>query len=414
MRTILGALVALLIASTAAAQTSIEQRNQWRRQADEHEATAAGLRLAARCDMPDFPSGWTYRKEVTPTAAPGSTLTNIPVAVTISADSDISANALANGHDILFTDLTDGTTVYPSWRASYSAGTWKGFVLFPSYSSGGKCYVNYGNAAASDQSTTAALTGGGMVYYLDFDASDPTVGLQEVITGVTPPVTGSASVVAGPMPEWNAWSFAAGSGVLFTAALGNNLQPDKPLTRVTRYKPSGAGSVAFLTHRVSPVGYTQPWVLYSGGVTRMQQALTNGILTPAHGSEWVTVATDFETTNWRGWYNGSFLQTNSLSSMYALDSTAIGPYVIGAPTSVAQHAAFAAVYDANWHAFWHANTGTVSLSEQEEAVTAPPLSINGMCPVIRSNRPSATVSIRTPAASVTSRVLGASVIPGCN
>jgi len=102
--------------------------------------------------LPWYSCSWLYRKNITlnKTAVPAD-LTNFPVLISYT-DSDLSARALANGSDILFTK-EDGTTKIPHEIETYSGGTLKAWVKVPSLTSGtnSTVFMYYGNPGASSQ-----------------------------------------------------------------------------------------------------------------------------------------------------------------------------------------------------------------------------------------------------------------------
>jgi hypothetical protein len=111
-------------------------------------------------------SGWSYRKQISISNTNiDSDLTDFPLYVKISADSDMSS-ALSNGYDIRFTD-SDGTTLLPYERESWSGGngtaaTADFWVKVPNvyHSPTGtqnKIYVYYGNSIATDGQSTASV-----------------------------------------------------------------------------------------------------------------------------------------------------------------------------------------------------------------------------------------------------------------
>lgn len=101
-----------------------------------------------------FSANWTYRKEITIDAdqVPGSSdLTNFPVLVSLSSDSDLSSHAQANGDDIMFTDA--GGTQLSHEIESYSSGTLVAWVKVPTVSATADTliYMYYGNSGVSSQ-----------------------------------------------------------------------------------------------------------------------------------------------------------------------------------------------------------------------------------------------------------------------
>jgi biopolymer transport protein ExbB len=103
-----------------------------------------------------FLSGYTLRKQITISHAQvDSDLTDFPLFVSISSDSDIGGECLANGHDIRFTS-SDGTTLLKYERQSFSvsggAATGTFWVKVPTVagSSDTTIYLYYGDSGASD------------------------------------------------------------------------------------------------------------------------------------------------------------------------------------------------------------------------------------------------------------------------
>lgn len=79
-----------------------------------------------------YNDGWAYRKKfiVDTTKVSGSTdLANFTVLVSLSSDSDLSANAQADGDDITFTDASGQRLFHEI--VSYSAGTLQAWVKLP-------------------------------------------------------------------------------------------------------------------------------------------------------------------------------------------------------------------------------------------------------------------------------------------
>ena len=105
-----------------------------------------------------YNSSWLYRKKITidhtEVGSTGAPHGNFPVLVNLSSDADLSANARADGYDILFTS-SDGTTKLNHERESYTSGTGAliAWVQIPSLSASADTvlYMYYGNASATDQ-----------------------------------------------------------------------------------------------------------------------------------------------------------------------------------------------------------------------------------------------------------------------
>ncbi|HBE02817.1 MAG TPA: hypothetical protein DC049_10145 [Spirochaetia bacterium] len=78
-------------------------------------------------------SNWNYRKIITNNLSPAGDLTNFPLLVVISNDSDLSSYASNNGYDIVFT-LGVNTNKLAHEIESYSAGTLIAWVKMPFFS----------------------------------------------------------------------------------------------------------------------------------------------------------------------------------------------------------------------------------------------------------------------------------------
>jgi hypothetical protein len=107
-------------------------------------------------------SGWGYRKQITISHTNvDSDLTDFPLLVKISGDTDIGAHARSDGYDLRFT-LADGTSL-PYEREDFSitggAATGDFWVKVPTISSSADTtiYAFYGKSDASDGSTATAV-----------------------------------------------------------------------------------------------------------------------------------------------------------------------------------------------------------------------------------------------------------------
>jgi len=103
--------------------------------------------------------GWPYCKRID-LPIPTANLTDFPEKVPIIADADIGAECLASGYDIRFT-AADGVTLLPYERESFAVAGGEATGIFwvkTNVSMAGTyiwCY--YGNAAATDVSTTVGI-----------------------------------------------------------------------------------------------------------------------------------------------------------------------------------------------------------------------------------------------------------------
>ena len=107
---------------------------------------------------------WSYRKQITiSNAHVDADLTNFPVCVEISNESDIGASALLSGNDIRFT-ASDGVTLLKYERESWSGGagspaTATFWVRVPTVGHGSNTtiYIYYGNSGAADGQDPTAV-----------------------------------------------------------------------------------------------------------------------------------------------------------------------------------------------------------------------------------------------------------------
>ena len=108
-----------------------------------------------------YDSAWRYRKQITidhtKVGATGAPHSDFPVLVSLASDADLSANARADGFDILFT-AADGVTKLNHDRESYGGGALVAWVSIPSLSASAdtRIYMFYGNASATDQQNRPA------------------------------------------------------------------------------------------------------------------------------------------------------------------------------------------------------------------------------------------------------------------
>lgn len=108
---------------------------------------------------PWFDSNWNYRKQITVDETKvAADLTDFPMLINLSADSDLASRAQADGDDILFT-ASDGTTQldHEIERYDSSTGALVAWVEVPLLTSttGTIVYMYYGNGAAANQENVA-------------------------------------------------------------------------------------------------------------------------------------------------------------------------------------------------------------------------------------------------------------------
>lgn len=107
-----------------------------------------------------YDTAWLYRKKLTVDDAQVSgstTLTNFPMLVSLSSDTDLSSGAQADGDDILFTDVSGNKLDHEV--ESYSTGTLVAWVKIPKLfaSVDTSIYMYYGNATAASQQNATAV-----------------------------------------------------------------------------------------------------------------------------------------------------------------------------------------------------------------------------------------------------------------
>ncbi|MCX6812715.1 MAG: DUF2341 domain-containing protein [Candidatus Berkelbacteria bacterium] len=126
---------------------------------------------------------WSYRKAITISKTNvGSTLTNFPAKIEISADTDIGAHAKSDLTDLRFTS-SGGTTILPAERetGAVTAGSASGifWVQVPSISSSADTiiYAYYGNSSASAQASPSGVWDSNFkgVWHLKETGTNPTV-----------------------------------------------------------------------------------------------------------------------------------------------------------------------------------------------------------------------------------------------
>jgi hypothetical protein len=127
--------------------------------------------IATSVEAAWYDSNWQYRKKLTiDYTKVGTTLTNFPVLVSLSSDTDLAADAQDDNDDILFTS-SDGTTKLDH-EIEYFDGTTTGqlvaWVKIPSLSNtvDTDIYMYYGNGSATSQQNAAGVwDDGGSNYY---------------------------------------------------------------------------------------------------------------------------------------------------------------------------------------------------------------------------------------------------------
>ncbi len=165
--------------------------------ASDPDLTVAGCTVpgGVACSVWIDPS-WGYRKAlVVDSGQVAATLSNFPMLVSLSADSDLAASARSDGHDILFSDA-DGITQLDheieSWNPA--TGELQAWVRVPSLSgtSDPVVYLYYGNASASDQANAPGVWDSyySEVLHLHDDLADSTAFNNDATNSGTSDVSG--------------------------------------------------------------------------------------------------------------------------------------------------------------------------------------------------------------------------------
>jgi hypothetical protein len=108
-----------------------------------------------------YNSNWQYRKKLTiDYTKVGATLSNFPVLVSLSSDSDLAARARSDGYDSLFTS-SDGTTKLDHEIEQYTSATGQlvAWVRIPSLSNSADTSIHmyYGYASATNQQNVTGV-----------------------------------------------------------------------------------------------------------------------------------------------------------------------------------------------------------------------------------------------------------------
>ncbi|OHD66134.1 MAG: hypothetical protein A2096_13675 [Spirochaetes bacterium GWF1_41_5] len=105
-------------------------------------------------------SNWTYRKIISNNPAAGGDLTNFPLLVTISNDTDLASYASNNGHDIVFTLGVNSNKLCHEIEY-YDSGTLVAWVKVPYFSSSvqasNNLFMYFDKTKSGDQQNAAAV-----------------------------------------------------------------------------------------------------------------------------------------------------------------------------------------------------------------------------------------------------------------
>ncbi len=138
---------------------------------------------------------WGYRKTITinESQVPGSTdMANFPALVSL-VDSDLQANALASGDDIIFTDSTGIQLAHEIESYTSGSGTLVAWVLVPTLSAANntEIYMYYGNSGASNTEDPDTLWADyEAVYHFSGDVLDSTINSRDGTDSGTADIAG--------------------------------------------------------------------------------------------------------------------------------------------------------------------------------------------------------------------------------
>lgn len=177
-----------------------------------------------------YSSSWLYRKAIaidsTKVSGP-SDLSNFPVLISLSSDSDIASHALSSGNDILFTS-SDGVTKLNHEIEKYTSGTgelvaWVKVPTLTTYSDT-VLYIYYGNSGSADQQNATAVWDSNYkwVYHMNQTPTGSTGDIKDS-TGTNDAT--SVSMLSGNLSTGkvgNGLSFDGGSNYLNTNYTTNN------------------------------------------------------------------------------------------------------------------------------------------------------------------------------------------------
>jgi hypothetical protein len=172
-----------------------------------------------------YNSNWLYRKKITiDHTKVSATLTNFPVLVNLSSDSNLASRAQSDGDDILFTS-SDGTTKLSHEIEKYSSSTGElvAYVKIPSLASttDTEIYMYYGNPSTINQQDVANVWNDNYISTWHLNGSSGVVSdsLQNkygLIFGT------SSSVVAGKIG--NAISFGGDGYIHINTSLDSSIK----------------------------------------------------------------------------------------------------------------------------------------------------------------------------------------------
>ena len=162
-------------------------------------------------------SSWSYRKSITNNPAISGDLTNFPLLIVISNDSDLNVFASNNGHDILFT-LTSSTNKLDHEIEYYSTGTMIAWVKMPLLSAtetaSNILHMYFDKSKSGSQQNVSNTWNNGFraVWHMNessgINISNSVTGQSGVKTGTANPAYEANGKISGCQ------SFAAGSDVI--------------------------------------------------------------------------------------------------------------------------------------------------------------------------------------------------------
>lgn len=225
---------------------------------------AVGVPASAKAAPLD---SWVYRKQITISNANiDEDLTDFPLLVKFTADTDIGANARSDGYDLRFATSTG--MVLPYEREDYHVSSGSGSGLFwvrvptiraaGSSSSGAVLYVYFGSGSAADGQTKTTVWDSGFKGVWHFGTSDSLL-LTDSTTNASDGTNYGATAVAGTVG--GAAKYSGAQYVNCGTGASLNFTGDFTLEAwITPTNPPLTNQALFGKHSSSNVGY---WMYYN-------------------------------------------------------------------------------------------------------------------------------------------------------
>ena len=163
-------------------------------------------------------ASWSYRKKITiDNSNIDEALSDFPVLISLSTDTDLAADAQDDGDDIVFTDSSSNKLDHEIERFDGATGELIADVKVPSISASTDTdiYIYYGNGAATDQQNVSGVWSNDFAMVYHFNEPSGTTGSNSVIdstanTGGTP----SSGLVFGESGKIaSSTNFSSGTGI---------------------------------------------------------------------------------------------------------------------------------------------------------------------------------------------------------